>query len=298
MENRKDYKMMEDSQYGYIRCDPIPSPEFLEGFYAGGFYEDPNAFRESAVETQLAQKEFFDWRWQDIHRVFKEYFKDKRGADDQLSVFDIGCGFAFALMYFKNQGFEVSGMEPSLRAVEYAKKNGIDLQVAGVDDIDKVEKKYDAVLVLDVIEHLPDPAKALIDIRTHLLKPDGLLAMHLANDFNPFQEAANEVYDLDQYWFAPPRHINCFTVESIRKLVEKCGYEVEYLETSFPMELFLLMGDVYIGDHSIGSKCHAKRVAFERALRTTGRTEFLHKFYKAMSELGVGREVEIFCRPK
>ena len=298
MENREDYRLIKDPEYGYFRVDPRPTPEFLEEYYSGGFYENLNIFRESSVETQVAQKEFFDWRWQDIHRVFKNYFKDKRGADEKLSVFDIGCGFAFALAYFKDQGFEVAGLEPSLRAVEYAQEKGIDVKVAGVEDISKVGKRYDTVLVLDVIEHLPYPAQALTDIRTHLLKPDGLLAMHLANDFNPFQTAADEIHGLDQWWVAPPRHINYFTIESVTSLVEQCGYRVEYLETSFPLEMFMLMGDVYVGNHEVGSKCHAKRVAFERSLRNTGRTEVLHQFYQALAKVGVGREVEIFCRPK
>lgn len=292
-----EFNLIKDPEYGYMRVDPIPSDEYLDEYYAGGFYEDLNIFRESSIETQEAQKEFFNWRWEDIHRVLEKYFADKRSGQP-LSIFDVGCGFAQVLLYFRERGFDVAGLEPSPAAVEYAAGVGLDVRRGMVDDVRHLERRYDAVFVLDVLEHLPRPAEALGLIKDHALADDGLLVMHVANDFNPFQTTADELYDLRQWWVAPPRHLNYFTVDSLIGFVEKCGFEVHYCETSFPLELFLLFGDVYVGDYGKGSECHERRVNFERALRNSGRSDFLHKFYEKLAEIGVGREIEIFCRPK
>ena len=167
-----------------------------------------------------------------------------------------------------------------------------------MDDIPSVNQRYDVVLILDVLEHLIHPAEAVINIRKHILKPDGLLVIDVANDYNEFQKTANDRYDLDEYWVVPPLHLNYFSGQSLKGMVEKCGYQPFYCESSFPLEMFLLFGDVYVGDPVLGPACHEKRVNFERLLRNSGRGELLHQFYEALAGLNLGRQVVLFCHPK
>ncbi|QTA87905.1 class I SAM-dependent methyltransferase [Desulfonema magnum] len=294
---KKGYKIIEDPKDGFLRIHPIPSDEDLKKYYEEEFYQSYQQFNDSSLEVQKAQKEFFDWRWGDIHRVLKKFFNEK-DEKESLSIFDVGCGFSQALIYFKNQGYEVAGMEIAEEAVEYAKKEDINVIQGGIDDIDKVGAKYDVVLMLDVLEHLPGPADALKAIREKILNPSGMLVIDVPNDFNEFQKAADEVHHLDQWWFVPPNHINYFSVPSLQKLVSACGYEVFYCETTFPLELFLLMGDVYVGNSELGPKCHQKRVTFERTLRNSGREELLHQFYESLAKVGLGRQIVLFCYPK
>ncbi|MBW1713150.1 MAG: methyltransferase domain-containing protein [Deltaproteobacteria bacterium] len=256
------YNIIKDPEYGYLRADPLPTPEEVDRFYKDEFYTKLKKFRESDLKTQTEQKEYFDWRWQDIHRVIQK------------------------------------GMEVAPEAVKYAREQGLDVRQGGVDDIPSVKRRYDIVLILDVLEHLINPAEAVLNIRKHILKPDGLLVIDVANDYNEFQLTANELYDLDEYWVVPPLHLNYFTSQSIQEMVAKCGYETFFCESSFPLEMFLLFGDVYIGDGQLGPKCHQKRVSFERALRNSGRGELLHKFYEALAGLSLGRQVVLHCRPK
>ncbi|HEC35434.1 MAG TPA: hypothetical protein ENI39_02745 [Anaerolineae bacterium] len=50
------------------------------------------------------------------------------------------------------------------------------------------------------------------------------------------------------------------------------------------MELFLLMGDEYVGDPTIGKWCHWKRVSFELSIPA----ELRRRIYRALAKIGVG----------
>jgi hypothetical protein len=95
-----------------------------------------------------------------------------------------------------------------------------------------------------------------------------------------------------------PNHINYFSVSSISHLLDICGYDVKYCEASFPLEIFLLMGDVYVGDSELGNKCHQKRIQFEYLMKKHGKTEKLSLFYQALAELNLGRQVIVYASPR
>lgn len=111
------YKIIPDPDYGYLRADPLPTPEEVEKYYREAFYTEKK-FNDSSIEVQREEKEFFDARWEDICTKCLHYF----GHLEALSVFDVGCGFAQALLYFKNKGMIVNGLDPSPEAVDYAQK--------------------------------------------------------------------------------------------------------------------------------------------------------------------------------
>jgi predicted SAM-dependent methyltransferase len=149
-----------------------------------------------------------------------------------------------------------------------------------------------------VLEHLRYPAETLLNIKKQLLKPDGLLIIDVPNEFNDFQTVGNAAFNLNEWWVCVPNHINYFSVSSISHLLDICGYDVKYCEASFPLEIFLLMGDVYVGDSELGNKCHQKRIQFEYLMKKHGKTEKLSLFYQALAELNLGRQVIVYASPR
>ena len=93
-------------------------------------------------------------------------------------------------------------------------------------------------------------------------------------------------------------HINYFSCSSLSSLVNTAEYEVVKKETSFPLEMFMLFGDVYVGNGDIGKQCHKKRVKFEQLMRKYDKKEKLNKFYEALAELDLGRNAIVYCTPK
>lgn len=290
---KSSYKIVEDP-LGFLRVDPIPTEEEVERFYRDEFYSSEyKSFNDSSREVQLNDPDYFEAYWED-HRVEIEKIK---GSLEGLSILDIGCGFALGMQYLKRFGADVHGIDPAPEAIEYACEQGVTAKI-GFQDIDLFgDKKFDVVSLINVLEHLREPAEVLRGVRK-ILKPDGLLIVDVPNEFNEFQTIANEEYGLGEWWLCPPNHINYFNAASLPKLLEKCGYKPMKTKSAFPLEMFLLMGDVYVGDREIGKTCHNKRVLFEKTLRKHGKEALLDKFYTMLAELNLGRHVMSYAQPE
>ena len=203
MQNK--YRIIKDEEFGYLRADPIPSPEELEIYYREEFYT-PKPFNDSSLEVQREGQEYYDSRWHGIY----ERCKSILGKED-FSVFDIGFGYAQALLYFQSQGIKVSGLEPSPEGVEYAKSKGLDVYEAGIDDFTVTKgEKYDVVMMLNVLEHLSHPQDTLKSIQKNLLNPGGIVVIEVPNEFSDFQTVAVAEHDLEEWWVCPPHHLNYF----------------------------------------------------------------------------------------
>src|SRR5690606_19118293 len=120
---------------------------------------------------------------------------------------------------------------------------------------EKNPSRFDAVVLLNVLEHVPDPVNT-VQLCRSLLNPDGILCVRVPNDFTPLQQAAELQTKKQSWWVAAPDHINYFNFKSLRRLFEGLGFDVAYQQGDFPMEMFLLMGDDYVGNHEVGKKCH------------------------------------------
>jgi len=288
-------KVVNDFKYGFKRVDPVPTQEEVEAYYAKEFYDsNSHFFNQSSLEIQQKQSEFFRARWDDLYSIASDFF----GPDlPGRSVFDIGFGFGFGLIYLKERGLTVSGLEPSREGVDFARKNGVIAHHAGIENFDVAESRSDIVTLINVLEHLRDPEQTILNIKNELLSEDGLLAVDVPNDFNDFQLVADKEYGLDQWWMAPPRHINYFSHQTLQNLLEGCGFEVVHCTSSFPLDLFLLLGDNYVGDNELGSQCHKKRVNFERLMREHGKQEKLNAFYEALAKINLGRTISIYVTP-
>ncbi len=289
--------IIEDPKHKYLRLEPIPSNEEVAEFYAKEFY-DANAsyFNNSSLEVQQEQSDFFNARWNDVYTNCSKKFN---GEIKDKTVFDIGFGFAQALLFFKEKGLEVSGLEPSIDGYNYALSKGINAFHSGIESFECVgNNKFDIVLLINVLEHLREPATTLLNIKNQLLNDNGILVIDVPNDFNTFQEVANLEYDLDQWWVVAPNHINYFSPDSLKSLLNDCGYDVFEYESAFPLDMFLLFGDQYVGNPEIGRECHNKRVNFERLMRKYNKEKELKALYKSFADLNLGRSITIYASPK
>ena len=287
--------IIKDPDFGYLRVDPIPTQSEVEKFYLKDFYSANEVyFNDSSLLVQEEQSEFFNLRWDAIYKVCEDFFdfniKEKK-------LFDIGFGFAQALIYFKGKGLKVSGLEPSTEGYQYAKSKGLNVYNAEIENFQEINDKFDIVFLNNVLEHLRKPADTLNRIKEELLLKNGLLVVDVPNDFNDFQIIANQEYNLDEWWVYPPNHINYFSHDSLKSLLKGCGYKIEYCTSSFPLDMFLLFGDKYVGNPELGRECHNKRVNFERLMIKHNKKEKLNAFYESLAELNLGRSISIYATP-
>ena len=292
---KKNYKLKKN-EFGFYQVTPTPSAEEITKFYADEFYTDEyKNFNDASLEVQIKDKAFFEGRWSDIYDNFLEINKDLKKGN---SILDIGCGWAQALLFFKEKGFDCYGFDPAIEAVEYGCKKGLNIKHAGLDGMDVFEnKKFEMVTMFNVLEHLANPSQTINQIK-EILQPNGILAIDVPNEFNDFQTVGRDVHGLDDWWVAPPNHLNYFSKDSLVKFLVSHGFSVEISESCFPLEMFLLFRENYVKDGNLGGQCHKKRVLFEENLRKHGKASTLNNFYRVLADLNLGRQVSVFCKLK
>lgn len=294
---RADYRLVPHPKFGFLQIKPTPTSEEITKFYKDEFYSSAYPrFNNSALDAQLMDKEFLDAHREDLCGTIQAMTGKSLAG---LEALDIGCGWAQTLIYFKQKGMIGHGFDPAPEAVAYGKEQGLNVIQAGLERMDVFgDKKFDVVTLLNVLEHAADPAALLKEVCDKVLKRGGVLLVEVPNEFNAFQVAGREVHQLEEWWVAPPAHLNYFNNDSLRKLLQGTGYEVKLTEACFPMEMFLLFGDNYVKDRPLGRKCHERRMAFELNLRRQGRTGVLRKFYQSLAEQNLGRQITAFAAGK
>jgi len=283
------YTAIECQTCGFIHLYPIPTPKELEDFYKTQYYEEK---KPGWTEDQLKEKVFWDIN-----------FEDKMNTINTLSdgigkkrILDIGCGNGLFLKFFQRHDWDVLGIEPSGTVAGYAREIGIPVIQDTIENIKLNELGlFDVVNLSFVLEHVPNP-KELCTIVFNLLKPGGVACFELPNDFNQFQRAVHDFFQKEMWWVSVPDHINYFSFETLEKLLVTIGYRIELKETSFPMEMFILMGDDYVGNSEVGKKMHNKRLQFEKVLVETGRNDIKREFYRALAEAGLGRSIIMYAK--
>ena len=99
-------------------------------------------------------------------------------------VLDIGCGSGEIAHVINEKGYAVSGIDFSPVAIELARKQGINSQLADLDNgIPFDDNTFDIVWAGDVIEHVFDPIFVLNEIN-RVLVPSGQLLCTIPYDLN------------------------------------------------------------------------------------------------------------------
>lgn len=290
MTNNPQYRLEEHPKFGFFQVKPTPSQEEITRFYAEEFYSTKyKAFNNSALEVQEADRDFHDAHREDIARKIESLLGRSLAG---VSILDIGCGWGQTMRYLASRGAVCSGFDPAPEAVAYVQSCGLECVQAGMERMDVFAgRHFDVVMLMNVLEHLSDPVTVIQDIQQTVLNDGGLLIVEVPNEFNAFQVAGQELHGLPQWWVAPPAHLNYFSASTLTQLLNASGFTVSHLASSFPLEMFLLMGDKYVGNWELGRQCHERRMSFEMTLRRLGRADVLETFYQALASVDLGRQV-------
>lgn len=293
--NTREYRVIRDPVYGYRRLDPLPDPDEIRRFYETQYYSlvrqggrapELRRLLEGGAEGASEREWLRATLYADIRHVLGRY-PVKR-------VLDVGCGTGDLLSFLQEVGYEVMGIEPSPDAAALAKARDLVVYTSTLSEFVETYRSnrmppFDSVILINVLEHTADPVGMLELVRL-VLKPSGITCIRAPNDFNALQIVARERLGKTPWWIAQPDHINYFDFQSLSALLGGLGFEVIYSQADFPMELFLLMDEDYVGNPDVGARCHEKRVMFERAIPA----ELRRRIYAAFAEIGIGRDCLVF----
>src|SRR6476661_6628876 len=121
-------------------------------------------------------------------QLCRRFGRDAKGPASLsgLSVLDIGCGGGLVCELLARLGAGVTGIDPAVENIEAAKAHasagGLDIAYEGTtaEELASRGKSYDAVLLLEVVEHVPDVPAFLKGVAP-LVKPGGLMILSTLN---------------------------------------------------------------------------------------------------------------------
>ncbi len=171
------------------------------------------------------------------HYLEKDNFYYDQSRDEMLSyvpvgvnsVLDVGCSSgAFGRLLKEKRGCEVWGIEPTDSAIKANKVLDRVFHDVFHQELDLGDKKFDAIIFNDVLEHLADPWGAL-SFAKELLTVDGCIVASIPN-----LQCYSVVKDLiihgefqyQESGILDKTHLRFFTKKSIHQLFSNTGYDI------------------------------------------------------------------------
>jgi 2-polyprenyl-3-methyl-5-hydroxy-6-metoxy-1,4-benzoquinol methylase len=144
-------------------------------------------------------------------------------------LLEVGCSYGGFLDQARRCGWDVTGIELSQKAAEYATRE-LELPVFSSslqDQIRRLEEPYDVVVMFHVIEHVAEPL-ALLESCRKLIKPGGLLILKTPNVASSIAKFTGALW----HWVSPPAHLYLYSPQTIGKLLHRSGFRLTKLRTS------------------------------------------------------------------
>lgn len=194
-------------------------------------------------------------------RLLRMCIQNHSSPGKLIELLDIGCGSGRSVSQFLlADEVHYTGIDLHLASVEYANKHYSNRQsqflCLNAERLIELNKKFDVIVLSDVLEHVSSPGGLLTDV-AKLLKHDGIVLVSIPNGFGPFEiesclskipilgEASLKAIDLfialinksilKNYWVPEDLtvpynedspHIQFFTAGSFRKLISAHHFRI------------------------------------------------------------------------
>jgi 2-polyprenyl-3-methyl-5-hydroxy-6-metoxy-1,4-benzoquinol methylase len=206
------------------KCNAIRSKYFMDDisiakFYNNGFYY-AHMFTKSnntsgvGIELEEYFKEEVSKGW-----AIKSWIEDRASLLNIKNVLEVGCGCGGILHAFSNNKYKCVGIDYNQEYIEYGKSKlkDIELNVGGLNC--QKGKKFDLIILSDLVEHLNDPLNFLINLRDSMTS-DGILYVNVPGYYG----ISNRRFGNNIRQFTKIEHLWCFTLKSLKNLLSMAGY--------------------------------------------------------------------------
>jgi len=151
-----------------------------------------------------------------------DFIRDFRTGGKLL---EIGCAYGFFLQE-AGRHFEVAGIELADDAAAHCLRKGLHVLqgVANQANLDQMGC-VDVIVLLDVIEHLPQPRETL-DLCSRHLNPGGVIVISTGDFASMIARLSGPKWRL----MTPPQHLWYFTPDSMRRMSAILGLATERLD--------------------------------------------------------------------
>lgn len=160
-------------------------------------------------------------------------------------IYEIGCGAGFSIMFMRERGWAVTGIDPSGYSQRWSEKLGFSL-INEFFDADALGLDADFVFCNDVFEHVGRVADFSRQV-FRALQPGGTFCFATTNSSESI--ASGDISMLEH------QHVNMFSERSIRLILEAAGFT-----------------EIDVGRGSYGNTFQVRARKAGGALRSAGRT--------------------------
>lgn len=173
---------------------------------------------EKHLYAEHFQLESKHWWFVSKKRIIISFLEDYVIGKSDIKILDAGCGAGLMLNNLQSYGTTFA-MDYSPDAVEFSKKifNGEVQRGWLPDNFPYKDQKFDAIVCLDVIEHIDDDLKSLQVLRDHL-SPGGIMIITVP-----------ALQFLWSKWDDLNHHKRRYNKEQFKKVILSAGFEIEKL---------------------------------------------------------------------
>jgi SAM-dependent methyltransferase len=210
---------------GFVSVWPLPSAAQIASFYERHYYTDlGGATGRKECPASFLDKLRMHLAWRvDGDKLPTEKWLT-RATSGYRAICDLGCGAGQHIKALRDAGREVSGVEPDPNAASNLSKEGLDVWAGTVEELPPGirSRKFDAVIMMHVLEHCLDPTLAIRNAKS-ILRPGGILICEVPN-----QDALARRFAGPCWWhFDVPRHLRFFTGPILSKLIKQNGLSIK-----------------------------------------------------------------------
>jgi SAM-dependent methyltransferase len=171
---------------------------------------------ERAVYDRMAEIDGEHWWFTARRKIITSLIKRRVAPPPSARILEVGCGTGSNIELLKAFG-SVEAIEPDDAARQLAAaRSGVSVLGGLLPHVPLEDKAYDLIVLLDVLEHIPNDREALVALRSKL-KVGGKLFLTV-----PAFQWLWSAHDLAHH------HQRRYTASTLRVVLEECGYRIRY----------------------------------------------------------------------
>jgi 2-polyprenyl-3-methyl-5-hydroxy-6-metoxy-1,4-benzoquinol methylase len=255
-----DWQIGKCGDCGLIYVNPIP------------FFEAEKTFSKVSREFQYTEFQRHitpavrEHDKAQMRRQFGEIARMSGRSMESGKLLDIGCGSGSSVQAAVDLGWDAIGIDIDPELIELGRKTlGADIRCVPLLESELEGNQFDFIRLRDVIEHLPNPYDALMEVK-RLLVPGGFVHVATPNEGSLVTQLRlflggkrDKVATV-----APPHHIHGFAPKTLRRLFDRVGFKTCMVKTATPVD------PLYVTARNMESAKNKMHVAFWRLASAIG----------------------------
>ncbi len=203
---------------GLMRTNPRPTPESISFYYP----DDYGPYRGTQVQESRTALSGIKKQVRSTVRKFFNFNTTHLPVMVPGRLLEVGCASGAFLHEMAEEGWQVDGIEFSVKAAEAARSLGYNVHAGTLEAAPNPIEPYDLIVGWMVLEHLHDPVACLKKLRAWA-KPGAWLVLSIPN------AASLEFKVFKSRWYALqlPDHLYHFTPITAERILRAGGWRLE-----------------------------------------------------------------------